>query len=155
MIESTSADFRVQQLEHLCRELAGARSGLSLLRGEGEGSDLVATFTPHNPKAAKIELRLDLGFGVYLLLGQASPFEVPFAGGYYTQEPWLNEVRAFCMAVISGNFRERLITVRGELRGSDHQLVLPNGKKIAEHWRRGLIAPWSRKQIQILQYEPY
>lgn len=144
-----------EQLEHLCRELAMPRSEFLSLAYHRERSDLVVTFTPHNSRAAKIELRLDPEFGVYLMLGQASPFEVPFTGGYHTRKSWLNEVEAFCLAVMKGNFEEKVIKVAGEIRGSDHQVLLPNGKKIVEHWRKGIIAPWSVKEIEFLKYEPY
>jgi hypothetical protein len=157
MTTNTNEDSRIQQLEHLCHELADTRSELSLLRDRHKtGSDLLAIFIPHNPNAARIEMRLASDFGVDLLLGQGAPFEVPFKGGYHSRKSWLDEVRAFCMAVMAGNFEEKLIIVRGELRGSDHQLVLPSGKKIVEHWRTtGLILPWSKKEVRLVRYEPY
>ena len=153
--ERSFEDSRLQQLESLCQELAGSRAKLSLFRHE-KSDDMVAIVEPYNAKAAKIDLRLELEFGVYLLLGRASPFEVPFKGGYYTRSGWLDEVRDFCIAVIAGNFQEKLILVRGEVKGSDHQLELPGGKKIIEHWRGpGIIAPWTRKEVQLIRYEPY
>ena len=157
MTINTADDSRIEQLEHLCHELADSRSELSLLRDKHKtGSDLVATFIPHNPNAAKIEIRLAREFGVDLLLGQGAPFEVPFKGGYHTRQSWLDEVRAFCTAVMKGNFQEKLTVVRGKLRGSDHQLLLPNGKKIVEHWRgTGIVAPWANKEVRLVQYEPY
>jgi hypothetical protein len=157
MTRCSSEDSKVQELEQLCRQLADARAELSLLRDKQKsGSDLVAIITPHNRNAAKIELRLEFDFGVFLLFGEGAPFEVPFQGGYYTRKTWLDDVRALCEAVTTGNFREKLIFVRGELKGSDHELVLPNGRRIVEHWRGpGIVAPWTRKSFREINYEPY
>ena len=144
------------QLEALFRELADARAELTLQRGTGVAADdLTARVRPNNPNAAEIEARLERDFGVYLLLGRASPFEVPFPIGYYTEQPWLDEVRAFCLAVVQGNFQEKLIIVRGEVKGSTYRLRLPDGREIAERWRRGLVAPWTRREVKIVRYQAY
>ncbi len=157
MMTNAPRDTAIDELEHLCKELADTRADLSLVRDRHKtGSDLLAIFTPHNPKAARIEVRLALDSGVDLLLGEGTPFEVPFSGGYHTRNSWLDEVRAFCIAVMNGDFQEKLTIVRGKLRGSDHQLLLPDGKKIVEHWRgTGIIAPWANKEVRLVQYEPY
>ena len=146
------------ELELLCTELADDRADLLLTRGDARSNtDLTAILKPRNPKAAKIELRLENDFGVYVLFGEGAPFEVPFEGGYFTGKPWIEELRELCTAVITGNFQERLIFVRGRLKGSDHTLVLPHdNKRITEHWRGpGLILPFSRKETVFVKYEAY
>jgi hypothetical protein len=125
------------------------------IREKVSDSDILAIVTPVNSRAAKIDARLELDFGVYLLLGQATPFEIPFDRRYYTKGPWLEELRAFCLAVIAGHFRENLIVIKGKVRGSDHEIVLPNGERIVEKWRDGIISPWSKRTLQQVQYEPY
>ncbi len=156
MKKTVQDESRIESLERLCRDITMERCELSIIRDKLKtGSDLVATFRPYNSKAAKIEVEMDIDFGINLLLGEASPFEIPFAGGYYTSQPWLEEVRAFCLAIMAGHFQERLIEVRGKIKGSDHCILLPTGKEVREHWRKGILLPFAKKQERLMRYEPY
>jgi hypothetical protein len=148
-------ESKIQQFEELLTQLAGDRAKIIFDRNkEHTGSDVVALIEPVNPRAAKIDARLELDFGVYLQLGRASPFEIPFWGGYYTHDPWWRELDAFCTAVMKGKFQEELMMVGGKITRSDHELILPGGKKIKERWRK-LFPFWGKRVCITMHYEPY
>lgn len=122
---------------------------------ENTGSDVVAIITPLNPQAAKIDARLELDFGVYLLFGVASAFEVPLKGGYYTKGSCMEEVKALCAAVIRGRFEEEIVTVNGQLLKGTTTLVLENGKVIRESWSRFKFYPFHHKDTSQYKYSAY
>jgi hypothetical protein len=155
------SESKISSFEAACAEIAGASAKLTLTRDKPlTGSDVVATIEPNNIFSARIDARLDLDFGVYLLLGHGAPFEIPFGGGDYTNEPWLDEMKTLCRAVVLGRFEEELISVGNRVRRSNYRLCLESGVEIAESWGRGLLGILPKRLLpkrdrRLLRYEPY
>lgn len=119
------------------------------------GSDVVIKITPKSPEAASIDARLELHFGVYLLLGVSAQFEIPFSKSYYAGTDWIAELAMLCRAVASGNFQERLVYRGNEMVYSRHQLVLENGKTVRESWGIRPILQWRETRTVEHHYAAY
>jgi hypothetical protein len=129
-------------------QFVGAGSTWEVERNKQKtGSDVVVKIRPRSEEAAPIDARLELDFGVYLLLGVAAQFEIPFSKTYYTGRDWLTELDVLCRAVASWHFEERVIYAGEKAVYSKHQLVLENGKTIRESWGIRPILPWRKTRI--------
>ncbi len=122
---------------------------------EKTGSDVVVRIMPESQDAAPIDARLELDWGVYLLFGVKSQFEIPISKGYYTGKDWLTELGMLCRAVANGNFQERLIYVGEKVVYSRHQLELENGKTIRESWGIRPVFPWTKSRTVEHHYAAY
>lgn len=119
------------------------------------GSDVVVKIVPRSEKAAPIDARLELDFGIYLLFGIAAQFEIPFSKTHYSGSDWLTELDMLCHAVANGHFEERVIYVGDKAVFSEHQLVLGNGKTVREHWGIRPLFPWKKTRTVEHHYAAY
>jgi len=122
---------------------------------ERSDSDVVVKIMPRSQEAAPIDARLELDFGVYLLFGVATQFEIPFSRGYYTGSDWLTELDMLCRAVAKGNLQERVVYIGEKAVYSKHRLVLENGKTIRESWGVWPILPWRKTRTVEHHYAAY
>ena len=155
------SESRISSFESACIEIADADAKVTFAHDRlRTGSDVVAIIEPNNPLSARIDARLELDFGVYLLLGHGASFEIPFSGGDYTGGSWLDEMKTLCRAVALGRFEEELTTIWKRIRRSDYRLYLESGAEIVESWGRGILGllpkrVLPRRSHRLLRYEPY
>jgi hypothetical protein len=123
---------------------------------EKTGSDLVAIVTPASGKAARIDARLELDFGVYMLVGVQAVLEVPLLRpGYYLELPCLEETRMLCSAVSCGALCENVTYSGGRPFKGSFTLNVPGGKTISQSWRNLYVCPLKRKERRTFVYEAF
>lgn len=145
-----------KQFTSLFEAFALRRAHLQLAQQkEQTGSDVVAILTPENPNSAQIDARLELDFGVYLLFGRISTFEVPFNREYGAGQSWLSQLDALCSSVIEGGLRECVVSGGSEIVSGKTILTLPCGKVVREHWTRLCLGLLHKKSSRNYTYAPY
>lgn len=122
---------------------------------ETTGSDVVVRIMPTRREAASIDARFETDFGVYLLFGVISQFEVPLSRGYYTGRDWLTELGMLCRSVATGNFQEKLTYIGEKVVYCRHQLALEDGTIIRESWGARPLFPEVRPHTIERHYVAY
>ena len=120
------------------------------------GSDAIAIVKPTNVKAAEIDARLKLDFGVYLTLGKGTVFELPLKGKRYTNLPFFEELEAICKAVTLGKFEEGVSFVQDTVSSATGAVIIEGRKDmITDSWVKIGWNLFRKKRTVHLTYESY
>jgi len=120
------------------------------------GSDAIAIVKPTNVKAAEIDARLKLDFGVYLTLGKGTVFELPLKGKRYTNLPFFEELEAICKAVVLGKFEEGVSFVQDTVSSATGAVIIEGRKDmITDSWVKIGWNLFRKKRTVHLTYESY
>jgi hypothetical protein len=125
-------------------------------------SDVVVKILPDRIGAATIDARLEMDFGVYLLLGVATPFEVPFKrkgrsvfGSSRRRSSWQQEVSVLCHAVSAGRFCEEVTYLGERAVHSSFVLTLEDGRELRQSWGVRPKLPWRKPRVVTHDYLAY
>ena len=103
------------------------------------------------------DVRIDIMAGnphVFISAGHGGIFEVPPEGHRYSDLDLLDEIRAICLAVIRGEFRETVWFKGDEVVGG-HGVVRIGSSDVGDRWRKVFSNPFTRTVRRSYSYAPY
>jgi hypothetical protein len=111
--------------------------------------------TPSNPSAASIHVDVsDDSDVVTLTIGRGAVFEVPLEGHRYSRLPYLDEIRAICLAAIHGEIEETVWFKGRDIIGGTGSAKI-GSTKVGDSWRKLFTNPLRRATKRSFVYEPY
>jgi hypothetical protein len=130
--------------------------GVATLSVEGTGSDgEYLILTPSNPRAASIHIDVnDHSDVVTLTIGRGAVFEVPLEGKRYSDLPYLEEIRAICLAAIRGDITETVWFKGGEVIGGAGKAKI-GSSEVGDSWRRLFTNPFRKSTKKKFIYDAY
>jgi hypothetical protein len=142
------------ELMRIVRSLPEGVATLSVGAGDtARRKDLI--LIPSNPAAARIHVQVDEDLDVVgLTVGRGAVFEVPLEGHRYTDLPYLDEIRAICLAAIRGDVEETVWFKGGDVVGGAARARI-GSREIGDSWRQLFTNPLRRSTKKSFVYEPY
>jgi hypothetical protein len=144
-----------QVLTSLARSLPAGAAALEVDQAaETTSRRTIFLLIPSNPSAARVHVDVEEHSDVVAVtLGRGAVFEVPREGHRYTDLDFLDEIRALCVAAISGELRETVLFKGDEVVGADAKVKV-GSIETGDSWRK-LTNPLRRPVRRSYEYEPY
>jgi len=148
----TRIDVVAAVVDQLARALP--QNAASVTRESTEdGAAVLLTPTNEHSAEVRIEVMADLP-QVFVNAGRGGVFEVPVEGRRYSDLDALDEIRAICVAVIHGEFHER-VWLKGEEVVGGHGVVRIGSSEAGDRWRKLFTNPFTRTVKRSYSYAPY
>jgi hypothetical protein len=110
---------------------------------------------PSNAAAARIHVYVEEDSDVVgVTIGHSAVFEVPLEGHRYSDLPYLDEIRAICLAAIRGDVEETVWFKGGEVIGGTARARI-GSREVGDSWRRLFTNPLRHRTKSTFLYEPY
>jgi hypothetical protein len=153
--ENASTAGAVQALiERLLDSLPTGAAELAVEHDEGSGARYV-TLTPSNRAAAPIHVDVSNDSDVVTLtIGRGAIFEVPLNGHRYSGLPYLEEVRAICLAAIRGEVEETVWLKGDSIVGGSARAKI-GSTTVGDSWKKLFTNPLRRATKKSFSYRPY
>jgi hypothetical protein len=152
---ASSAEGVEELLRELLARLPEGAASLSIEDNTTTGGYKSFIITPSRKAAATIHVDVSEDSDIVgVTLGRAGVFEVPESGHRYSDLPYLDEVRALCLAAIRGDIEETVWFKGNDVIGGRPRVRIGSAE-VGDAWRKLPTNPLRRAIPKSFTYEPY